>query len=537
MLIYRRMKVFMMAHWVKFAVITFLIALIGMAIWGLSSVESFYRRQMLAYMPIQLLMGGLHAVIFVFMYLHFFRGGFSKMDKKKVKSRDIAVKWSDVIGIDEAKIESWEVVELIKDRARLKKIGGKILRGVLMVGPPGCGKTYLAKAMATEAGIPFLPMAASEFVEVFVGVGASRIRKLFKEARQLAYAYNACIIFIDELDAIGRNRTFNMFGGQEGNTTQNQLLIEMDGLNSHAQNVIVIAATNAEESVLDPALLRPGRFDRKIYIDRPNLEGREKIFKFYLKSVCYDEKIDIGRLARQAVYKSPADIENIVKESALIATRNKRDIITQKDISAAIERIEMGLKHHRKMTDAERRLVAYHEAGHLLVLYLLHPTDDVFKASIISRKDTLGVVHRQPREETFTRNRDRIIADIKVALGSYAAERFKIGVTSDGVSGDFQQAMGQAHTMVWKYGMGSNGLIGDYTIIKPEQLSEVTKEKLNSETNKILETALSEVTVLLKTEEKLLDRLASELLERNELEYDEIEKIFAEFGKSNKALK
>ena len=280
----RRFQMYLMMHWIKILIIFTVIILVILSIWGLASLESFYRHLTIAQMPVTLLLSGIHAGIFVFMYMIFLRGGFTSIKQAAIKGENVNVHWGDVIGIDEAKQEAWEVVLLIKDRTRLLKIGGKILRGLLMVGPPGCGKTYLAKAIATEAGIPFVSMSGSEFTEIFVGVGAARVRKLFKKARSLAYGYGASIIFIDELDAIGRQRSFSfMGGGQETNSTQNQLLVEMDGLKEKDYDVIVIGATNAAEGILDQALLRPGRFDRKIYIDRPSLEGRERVFKYYLK--------------------------------------------------------------------------------------------------------------------------------------------------------------------------------------------------------------------------------------------------------------
>lgn len=530
----RRIELFFSIYWVRIVVVFAVVLLIVLSIWGLMSLESFYRAITLATLPLQILMAGVSASIFVLMYMNFFRGGLGKIESHAVKGGDdVNVKWSDVIGIDEARQEAAEVVELIKDRTRLRKIGGKILRGLLLVGPPGCGKTLMAKAIATEAGIPFLPMAASEFTEIFVGVGPLRVRRLFKKARNLAYGYGACIIFIDEIDAIGRQRTFSMFGGGgETNSTQNQLLVEMDGLKEKDYNVIVIGATNAVEGILDPALLRPGRFDRKVYISLPDLDGREKLFKYYLSKVTYDPSINIGRLARKAVYKSPADIENVVKEAALIATRNKKDVVGYKEISEAIERIDMGIKHRRKMTEKEREMIACHEVGHLLVLYILHPTDDVFKASIIARRESLGVVYHQPREEWITSNKERLLANIKVALGGFVAEKLKFGTTSDGVSADFQTAMAIAHQMVWKLGMGDKALLGDYTVIPKNQLSENIKESLNQQTQKMIQECAKEVEELIKKEFGLLERFIKELLQKEELEYDEIEAIFKEHGKA-----
>jgi cell division protease FtsH len=517
-------------HWIKCAIVFVVVLLVSLLVFGLSRVESFYRQMQLIQIPMYILMGVINASVFVFMWLFFLRGGMTKIAAGKVRAADVDVKWDDVIGIDEAKLEAWEVLQLIKDRTMLQKIGGKIIRGILMVGPPGCGKTYLAKAIATEAKIPFLPMAASEFTEIFVGVGASKIRKLFKRARLMAYGYGACIVFIDELDAIGRARSFSMHGGgQETNTTQNQLLVEMDGLKDKQENVIVIGATNAAEGVLDAALLRPGRFDRKVYIDIPTVEGREKIFDHYLAKVKHDPNIDVGRLARKAIRKSPADIENIIKEAALITTRNKKDIVTMDEISEAIERIDMGVKRRRKMTEREREMTAYHESGHLLIVYRLHPTKEVFKASIVSRKEALGVVHTSPREEEFTVGKEAFLADIKMALGGYVAEKLKYNTTSSGVSSDFKQAMAIAHYMVWKLGMGSSGMVGDYTIIPKEQLSEEVRTKLNADTSNILNTCIADAEELLKKEKHILDRFVKELIEKEELEYDEIKEIFNEY--------
>ncbi len=533
-----------MDHWLKITIFSAVFILICLAIWGLMSLESFYAKLTLATLPLQLLMVAMNAFIFVYMYMTMFRGGIGRMKKSAVKPENVNVRFADVIGMEEAKKEALEVVRLLKDRKMVQNIGGKVVRGIMMIGPPGCGKTYLAKAIATEAGIPFISASGSEFVEVFVGIGPSRVRQLFKKARRLAYGDGASILFIDELDAVGCSRSADLgFGARtEQNNTVNQLLVELDGLNDRKEDVIIIGATNARESELDQALLRPGRIDRKIYVDKPNFEDREKIFQYYLKKIKHDVNIDLKKLAMRTVWKSAADIENIVKESALIATRYKREGVTFKDVSEAIERIDLGMKHHKRMTPDERRRVAYHEAGHLIVTYFLHPTDDVFKASIISRRDALGVVYHQPSEELFLSNRERILANIKVALAGFVAERMKCGSSSDGVSSDFQQAMHLAHNMVWRLGMGSNGFIGDYATLlsrgfidaSGDKLSDGVKEKLNDETHLILQECLRSVEELIKNEEVILDRFANELLTKEELEYDEIEQIFAEYGKSTK---
>jgi len=522
-----------MDNWGKILVTVSILLLILLTLWGLSKLESFYRNMTVATLPMQILIGGMHAMVFVGAYLFFMKGGFGKITKKSIKASDINVKFSDVIGLDGAKREAMEVVQLIKDGARVKKIGGKIVKGIILMGPPGCGKTLLAKAIATESKMPFLSISGSEFVEVFVGVGASRVRQLFQKARKLAYAEGACIVFIDEIEVIGRGRTFSyMGGGEETNSTQNQLLVELDGLDSKRHNIVVIGATNANESVMDKALLRPGRFDRKIYINLPNLKEREELFKFYLKKVKADPNIDVVKLAKKAVYKSPAEIENIIKESALIATRNNKDIIDIDDISDAIDRIDLGLESHICMTDKEKEMTAYHEAGHATTLYFLHPTDDVFKATIKSRGDALGLVSHNPKEELHTQNKEKLIADIIVSLAGYSSEKIKYGTTSTGVSSDFKKAMAIANAMVWQFGMGEEGFIGDFTVIPKENMSSSLKEKLNQQTMKILDSCLKAVNDCLTDQWVIVDEMAKALVEREELDYDDIDEIFAKYGKN-----
>ncbi|MBF0216166.1 MAG: AAA family ATPase [Candidatus Omnitrophica bacterium] len=517
---------YQMIIWISLVVI---LLLVGTVI-GLASLESFYRKMTIATIPMQFLMAGIHAAIFVFMYLTFLQGGFAKLDKAPIKGKDVLISWNDVIGMQDAKQEALEIVQLVKDRANVQKMGGSVIKGLLMLGPPGCGKTYLAKAIATEANMPFISMSGSEFVEVFVGVGASRVRKLFQKARDLSYGYGGCIIFIDEIDAIGRQRTFSFGGGQETNSTLNQLLAEMDGLKGKDDNIVVIGATNAFEGHMDEALLRPGRFDRKILISKPSQTDREELFKFYLKKVKAETDLDTGRLARRAVGKSPADISNIVKESAIIATRYKKSAIGLKEISEAFERVDLGIKHRLTVTPKEKEMTAYHEAGHLIITYLKAPSKTVFKASIIPRRGALGVVWSPEREELHSRSKTQLLQDIMTKLAGYAAEKTKYNTTTTGVSSDFNNAIKMAHAMVWTLGMGASGYIGDYTGIPPEQLSEQIKMTLNNDTNSLIRKCLDEVMKTLETRRDILDRFANELLQREELEYDEIIAIFEEYG-------
>lgn len=529
----RKIKMFFMDHWGKITIALLTVLLIVAFAYLLMRLDSYARSTMLAYIPMYILMGAIQAIVFVGAYMFFFSGGFSKLKKNKVNSSKVNVKFTDVIGFENAKKEAMEVVDIIKDSTRVKKIGGKLVKGILLMGPPGCGKTLLAKAIATEAKMPFISIAGSEFVEVFVGVGASRVRKLFKQARKLAYTEGSCIIFIDEIDVIGRGRTFSyMGGGEETNSTQNQLLVEMDGLESTGQNIIVIAATNANEGVLDKALLRPGRFDRKIQITLPTLEEREDIFKYYLGKIKSGDDINVRKLASGTKFKSPAEIENIVKEAALISTRNKKQFVDMEDLSLAMDRVNLGLETSITMTKEEKEMTAYHEAGHAVAVYLLHPTDEIFKATIRSRGGALGFVYHTPKEELHNQNREQMLAAIMVSLGGYVAEKIKYGTTSTGVSSDFRHAMAVANSMVWNFGMGTRGFVGDFTAIPKDCMSSKLKEELNTETMEIMNTCLNKVNECLTKEWAIVEDLAQEMLKKEELTYAEVDQIFVKHGKS-----
>jgi len=540
-MLWKKFRIFYISYKMWFWIGLGTLILIGLSVVGLAYMDSYFAQQQVATLPLETLKMIIWSIVSAFFFAKIMYSGglFSGTRNVRVEGKDVKVSFKDVIGLTNAKKEAMEVVSLIRDRTKIKQIGGKVIHGILMMGPPGCGKTYLAKAIAHEAGVPFLSMSGSEFVEVFVGVGASRVRKTFEIANNLAYIHGAAIIFIDEIDAIGRARKFSAFGNQESDTTLNQLLVAMDGLNNEkGGNVIVIGATNAAEGTLDPALIRPGRFDRTLQVSRPHLADREELFRYYLSKIKFDPSIDAGRLARKAVWKTPADIENIVKESALIAMRNERDTIQYKDISAAIERVDLGLETNLELTPRERESVAFHETGHLVALYYEHPTDDVFKASIKTRGGALGVVYHQPREELYLRTREELFANIKVSLAGYISEKIRYNTTTTGACSDFSNAMAHASAMVWEYGMAP-GLIGNYTLLLgggESRMSENMKDRLNQETQKILEQAATEVEALLRKEWDMVQVFAKELLDKSELDYDEIEAVFKLHGKERAAI-
>ncbi|OVE76519.1 hypothetical protein BVX98_05940 [bacterium F11] len=525
-------------NWLKWSVATIVVVCAVSLFAGgyvfLFQLESFQKMTLIATAPMYMFHSVIAALAFVFCYWLFLYGGMAKLKASRIKAEDVNVHFSDVIGIEEGKKEAKEVVELIRDRARVKKIGGSVIKGILLLGPPGCGKTLLAKAIATEAKVPFISTSGSEFVEIFVGVGASRIRSLLKRARLMAEAHGSCIVFIDELDVIGRGRTFSAFGAsEETNSTQNQLLVEMDGVHSGKDNIIFIGATNADESKLDSALVRPGRFDRKIFVGKPHLKEREDIFRYYLNKISVDPSVDVTKLAQRTVTKSPADIESSVKEAAIIATRDGRDRVEFRDFSQAFERIDLGIAHRLPLANKEKERIAIHESGHLLAVYHQHPTHDVFKATILHRGGALGHVLPVPKEETYTRTRENLIADIKVSLAGFISERIKYGTTSTGASSDFANALSVASAMVWQFGMGKSGIIGNYAITMggmTSTLSEAFKKQLNDEAQEILKMCEKETEEFLRKEWKMVEVFATLLIEKEELNYDEIEEVFKQHG-------
>ena len=439
------------------------------------------------------------------------------------------ITFADVAGVEEAKTELVEIVEFLKTPQRFTEIGARIPRGVLLIGPPGTGKTLLARAVAGEAGVPFFSISGSEFVELFVGVGSSRVRDLFEQAKKQA----PCIIFIDELDAIGKSRASNGFygGNDEREQTLNQLLTEMDGFGAGEQTVIVLAATNRPES-LDAALLRPGRFDRQVLVDRPDLSGRLAILEVHSKKVKLGQDIDLKAIATRTPGFAGADLANLVNEAALLAARNKRETVAQEDFSEAIERVVAGLeKKSRVLNEKEKKIVAYHEVGHALVGSVMESSGRVEKISIVPRgMAALGYTLQLPTEDRFLLSETELQGQIATLLGGRSAEEIIFGSITTGASNDLQRATDLAERMVTTYGMSKvlgplayqqgqqNNFLGNEGMNPRRLVSPQTAEAIDQEVKGIVEAAHQQALDILNANRDLLETITSKLLDTEVIE-------------------
>ena len=445
------------------------------------------------------------------------------------------VRFDDVAGVEEAKAELTEIVEFLKTPERYKAIGARIPKGVLLVGPPGTGKTLMAKAVAGEAGVSFFSISGSEFVELFVGAGAARVRDLFEQAKQKA----PCIVFIDELDAIGQSRGNGagfVGGNDEREQTLNQLLTEMDGFAAGDATVIVLAATNRPE-VLDPALLRPGRFDRQVLVDRPDKSGRQKILEIYAAKVKLDVEVDLKQIATRTPGFAGADLANLVNEAALLAARNQRDRVTQADFNEAIERVVAGLeKKSRVLSEKEKKIVAYHEVGHALVGAVMPGGGRVAKISIVPRgMAALGYTLQMPTEDRFLMSESELKDQIATMLGGRAAEEVIFNSITTGASNDLQKATDLAERMVTTYGMSEilgplayekgqqNNFLGQGMGNPRRMVSDETAKAIDEEVKNIVETAHQQALDILKTNRDLLEQIAQEILEVEVIEGEKLQ--------------
>ena len=457
--------------------------------------------------------------------------GFGRSKAKLLTENKNKVTFNDVAGIDEAKEELVEIVEFLKDPRKFQKLGGRIPKGALLIGPPGTGKTLLARAVAGEAGVPFFTISGSDFVEMFVGVGASRVRDMFEQGRRNA----PCIIFIDEIDAVGRSRGAGLGGGNdEREQTLNQILVEMDGFDTQ-EGIILVAATNRPD-VLDPALLRPGRFDRQVVVPNPDIIGREAILKVHTKKISMAPDVDIRTIARGTPGFSGADLANIVNESALLAARKNKKIVTMVDFEEAKDKVMMGSERRSLvMSQDEKELTAYHEGGHAIVTLNQPASDPIHKATIIPRGRALGMVMRLPERDQLSMSREKMLADITVAMGGRVAEEIIFGdekVTS-GASSDIEMATKMARNMVTKYGMSDKLGTIQYgeneeevflgrSVQKHQNVSEETAKVIDSEIRGIVDTCYENARKILKDKINELHAIAKGLIEYETLSGDEI---------------
>lgn len=483
------------------------------------------------------------AVFFIFIMRQAQSGNNQALSFGKSRARMFSgdkptVTFADVAGVEEAKQELKEVVEFLKEPEKFTALGARIPKGVLLVGPPGTGKTLLARAVAGEANVPFFSISGSEFVEMFVGVGASRVRDLFDTAKRHA----PCIVFVDEIDAVGRHRGAGLGGSHdEREQTLNQILVEMDGFDTDT-NVIIVAATNRPD-ILDPALLRPGRFDRRVVLDRPDMNGRKQILEVHIKGKPVVENLDLASLARQTPGFSGADIENLVNEAAILAARRNKKAIELTDMVESIEKVIAGPERRsRLINDEEKRIIAYHEAGHAIVSHLLPNCDPVVKVSIISRGMALGYTMNRPDEDRYLQRRSKFMDDLAALLGGRAAEEIVFHDITTGASNDLERATDLARSMVTRYGMSDK--LGPRTFGNREELvflgreiseqrnySEEVAEQIDDEVKHIIGSAFIQAKQVLTTYREKLDQVVSRLIQQETIEATEFESIFADTPK------
>ena len=465
-------------------------------------------------------------------------GGVMSFARSKAKiyaEDDVKTTFQDVAGVDEAAQELREIVEFLKTPKKFTNLGGHIPKGVLLVGPPGTGKTLLARAVAGEAKVPFFSLSGSEFVEMFVGVGAARVRDLFAQAEAKA----PCIVFIDELDALGKARQQSAFGGhEEREQTLNQLLSEMDGFDAR-KAIIIMAATNRPE-VLDPALMRPGRFDRQVLVDKPDVKGREEVLKIHVRNVKLDPTIDLRKVAARTAGFAGADLANLVNEAALLAARRDAQVVQMRDFDEAIDRLIAGLEKKRVMSTKEREIVAYHESGHAIVASVLPNMDPVHKISIVARGfGALGYTMQLPLEDKYLMQKGDLLAQLAILLGGRAAEEIAIGEISTGAQNDLLRVTDIARSMVTEWGMSERlgtinfdqarrGRFLDLGMPSERGLySEDTARMIDDEVKQIISGALNEARRVLRDRRDILERVTRRLLEKEVMEGDELREIMA----------
>jgi cell division protease FtsH len=482
-------------------------------------------------------------ILFIGVWIFFMRqmqgGGAKALSFGKARARLISEKhnkitFADVAGVDEAKEELREIIEFLKDPQKFQKLGGKIPKGVLLVGPPGTGKTLLAKAIAGEANVPFFSISGSDFVEMFVGVGASRVRDLFEQGKKHA----PCIIFMDEIDAVGRHRGAGLGGGHdEREQTLNQLLVEMDGFETN-EGVILIAATNRPD-VLDPALLRPGRFDRQVVVPRPDVKGREEILRVHARRIPLGPDVDLKVLSRGTPGFSGADLANLVNEAALLAARHSKKLVEMIDFESAKDKVLMGVERRSMIiSEEEKRTIAYHEAGHTLVAHTLPGADPVHKVTIIPRGRALGLTQQLPSDDKYNYSRDYLINRITILLGGRAAEEMVLQQQTTGAGDDLEKATEMARKMVCEWGMSEK--LGPLTFGKREEhiflgrefarhqdYSEETAVLIDAEVKQIVLDSAARARSILEEQLARLHRLAKALLEHESLDAEEITRVLA----------